>query len=279
MLTSKQNNETAIHQQIIPHDLTAEIKILAEKLYPLSKSKNEMARQVLADYYLKALTAEILVVHRPGGWGNTSWDGVQDWEKSIVTGVTSSLERFGYNIAMVQYFRSGDGIWRHIRDLPRQMRFFITGSNHKADAMKEKLTFILRKLPDLRIVLVGASQGAAFNNAVMIRIPEAVKDRIYSLELGTFFPYMKHRQLSSQNLAIDSNGLMPDPMCQRNLRAGFKAYFSAFYRWFRHKLRGENVKFTNCINTPGHEYKWEYEAVNVPIVNFLSEKLGVKQTS
>jgi len=257
--------------------LTQEIAALAAKLYPHSRQKREQSRRVLTDYYAQAEHTDVLVIHSPGGWGNMPWDGVQDWEKSIVTGVTNTLGKLGYNSSMVQYFRSGGGIWRHLRDLPKEMRFAISGGNYRADVMEEELGFILKKLPRLKIVLVGASQGASFHNAVMMRLGN--RERVYSLELGTFFPHMKRRRLTEHTLAIDNNGLMPDPMCQRNLRAGFKAYFSAFYRWFKYRLQGKNVKFTNCINTPGHEYKWEYAAVHLPITEFLTAKLGVKQSS
>ncbi len=254
-----------------------EIDALAQRLYPRNDKKREQSRSVLLDYYEKAKDTDVLVVHSPGGWGNTDWPGIQDWEKSIVTGVTLTLEKLGYNNSMVQYFRSGNGIIRHMRDFPKELRFFTSGDNYRADVMMEELNFLINKLPSLKIVLVGASQGAAFNNAAMMRLSH--RENVFSIELGTFFTHMKRRLLTDHTLAIDSNGLMPDPMCHRDLWTGYKAYVSAFSRWFRSKMQGKKIKFTNCINTPGHEYKWEYQAVNVPIIQFLTAKLGVKQSS
>jgi len=257
--------------------LAQEIAAFAARLYPHNRKKREQSRRVLADYYAKAANTDVLVIHSPGGWGNMPWEGVQDWEKSIVTGVTNTLDKLGYNSTMVQYFRSGDGIWQHLCDLPKEIRFALSGGNYRADVMGEELSFIMNKLPRLQMVLVGASQGASFHNAVMMRLSN--REQVYSLELGTFFPHMKRRRVTENTLAIDNNGLMPDPMCQRNLRAGFKAYLGAFYRWFNYRIQGKKIKFTNCINTPGHEYKWEYAAVNLPITEFLTAKLGVKQSS
>jgi len=254
-----------------------EIDTLVKKLYPHNSNKRLQSRARLVDYYSKAKGADIFVIHSPGGWGNTEWESIQTWEKSNVTGVTLTLEKLGYTYVVVQYFRSGNGIIRHMRDLLKEIKFFYTGVNYRANVMSEEIQFITRHLPALKIVLVGASQGAAFDNATMMLLGET--DRVYSIELGTFFPHMKRRRLTARTLAIDNNGLMPDPMCQRDLWAGYKAYMSAFYRWFKYKIKGKKVKFTNCINTPGHEYKWEYKAVNIPVTEFLTAKLGVKQSS
>ena len=67
-------------------------------------------------------------------------------------------------------------------------------------------------------------------------------------------------------------------MAQRNLRAGTKAYAAAFFRWARARLRGRPVKFTNCINVPGHEYRWEYPVVQEKIREFLKANFGNDRT-
>jgi hypothetical protein len=101
-------------------------------------------------------------------------------------------------------------------------------------------------------------------------------ERVYSIELGTFFAHMRRRQLTKRNLAIDNNGFMKDPMCQRDLWQGTKSYFKAFVRWFNYKIQGKPVKFTNCINTPGHEYQWEFPEVKGRITRFLRDSFGEK---
>jgi hypothetical protein len=122
---------------------------------------------------------------------------------------------------------------------------------------------------------VGASQGAAFDNAVMTHLENA--GSVYSIELGTFFAHMRRRILTQHNLAIDSNGLMSDPMCHRDLWKGTKSYFKAFVLWFKYEAHGKHVKFTDCINTPGHEYQWDYPEVHGRITKFLTNVLGEKR--
>ncbi len=142
--------------------------------------------------------------------------------------------------------------------------------------MATELKFIARHTHNLRVILIGASQGAAFSNAVMRQLGKL--HQIYSIELGIFFPHMSRRVVTERTLAIDSNGLAPDPMAHRNLKAGFKAYVIASFRWTGYRLEGKRVRFTNCVNVPGHEYNWEYPAVQQPIVDFLETNFGAKVT-
>jgi hypothetical protein len=191
-----------------------------------------------------------------------------------VTGVTATLEKFGYSYAVVQYFRSGNSWVRFINDVWKEARFFFTGASPRAQVMSEELNLLVRHLTGVKIILVGASQGAAFNNAAMRKLGN--RERVYSIELGTFFPHMPRRIVTERTLAIDSNGLMSDPMCHRNLWAGTKSYISAFYRWFKSWALGKPMKFTHCINTPGHEYQWEYPAVHTNITEFLTARFGMR---
>lgn len=252
-----------------------EIELLAQKFFKRSHSKREELISGFQTFFTKAIGKDFLIVHSPGGWGNTKWEGLLEWEKSIVTGVTATLEKLGYSYSIVQYFRSGDGWLRHMRDILKESRFFITGVSPRAQVMSEVLKLLAKNLTELKVILVGASQGAAFNNAAMQFVGN--QERIYSIELGTFFPHMSHRILTDRTIAIDSNGIMRDPMCNRDLWAGTRSYFKAFYRWIMYKIQGKPVKFTHCINTPGHEYQWEYPAVHTNITEFLTARFGMRR--
>jgi hypothetical protein len=250
---------------------------LAKKYYRWNRRKREQLVDRLHTFFTQAVNKDFLVIHSPGGWGNTQWEGLLGWEKSIVTGVTSTLKNLGYSYSVVQYFRSGDGWIRHMMDIPKEARFFFSGGSPRAKVMSEELNLILNNMTGSNVILVGASQGAAFNNLAMRKLGE--HERIYSIELGIFFPHVPRRVISKQTLAIDSNGIQPDPMCHRNLWAGTKSYIKAFYRWFKGHVEGKPVKFTHCINTPGHEYQWEYPAVHKNITEFLTARFGMKTRS
>jgi hypothetical protein len=228
------------------------------------------------DIFTRVRGKDFLVIHSPGGWGCTQWENLLNWEKSIVTGVTATLERLGYSYTMIQYLRSGNGWWGHTKDIYKEAQFFLAGLSFRAEVMAEEMRLLTKHLPGLKVVLVGASQGAAFNNAAMMRMADLA--RVYSIELGTFFPHMPRRLITDRTLAIDSNGLRRDPMCERDLWTGFRSYVKAFFKWFQQRAAGQRPKFTHLINTPGHEYNWEYPAVRSGITAFLTERFGVKQS-
>ena len=138
---------------------------LAAKLFPGNSRKRKLFFNSLQEIYSSARTSEILVIHSPGGWGNANWDNLQDWEKSIVTGVTATLEKLGYSYIMKQYFRSGDELWGRPSWI-REGQFFLTGKSFRAEVFAAQLKFLTVNLPQLKIILVGASQGAAFENKV-----------------------------------------------------------------------------------------------------------------
>jgi hypothetical protein len=252
-----------------------EIEQLAQKLFRRNARKRQQVIDRMLDYVNKAQGKEVLVIVSPGGWGNTPIENLQDWEKSIVNGVTEALSRLGRRWALAQYLRSGPTFWWHFRDLDKEAAFFFLGKSPRAEAMAEQLKLLTRILPDIKILLLAVSQGAAFDNAAMKSASD--NPNIYSIELGTFFPQMPRRILSPRTLAIDSNGLQRDPMCERDLWAGTKSYIKAFSCWSRALSQGKKIKFTHCINTPGHEYKWEHPAVGIRIVTFLTTHFGWAQ--
>lgn len=161
-----------------------------------------------------------------------------------------------------------------MRDVKEEACFFLKGKSSKAKIMAAELKFIAQHINNLKVILIGVSQGAAFGNAVM-RQPGDLH-QVYSIELGICYPHVSRRVVTERTLAIDSNGLMPDFMIRRNLKARFKAFITAFFRWFKHRLEGKPAKFTHLINLPGHEYSWEYPEVRQQIGDFLDINFGTK---
>jgi len=253
--------------------LQAEASALAQQLYGGRKKRVNLTERLL-DICTRGQDKDFLLIHNPGGFGSTPLEQCLDWERSIVEGVSATIGRLGYNWLLTQYFRSGHTWWAHMFDMKEQLRFFVKGRCARVKVMAAELSFITRHLKDIIVILVGASQGAAFSNAVMRQLGDS--QRIYSIELGLFFPHMSRRVITERTLAIDSNGMMPDPMAHRNLRAGFKAYVTAPFRWIKYQLQGEPQKFTYCINTPGHEYNWEYPGVHQRVIDFLERNFGRK---
>ncbi len=248
--------------------LEEEARLLAQQLFGNDFKKYASFSNRLLDIGTRAQGKDFLLIHNPGGFGSTPLEQCLQWERSIVEGVSTTIDRLGYSWLLTQYFRGGNNWWAHVRDIKEQARFFFKGKSPKAEVMAAELKFITQHISNLKIILIGASQGAAFSNAVMRQLDEL--HQVYSIELGIFFPHMPRRVVTERTLAIDSNGVMPDPMAHRNLKAGFKAYLTAPSRWVKYRLQGKPEKFTYCINTPGHDYNWEYPEVQRQIVDFLN---------
>jgi len=266
------NNE--LGSQNHPVSKEEEISHLAQQFFGADVKKRASFTDRLWDTYTRAKGKDFLLIHNPGGWGCTPLEGLLEWERSVVEGVSATIERLGYDHLLTQYFRSGSSSWAHIWGLVKEARFFIGGKSPEAEIMAAELRFITRHIKNLKVLLIAASQGAAFSNTVMRQLGESLP--VYSIELGLFFPHMSRRVITERTLALDSNGLMPDPMSHRNLRAGLRAYVTAPYRWVKYQLQGKPQKFTYCINAPGHDYSWEYPEVKQRVTDFLTANFGTK---
>ena len=250
--------------------LTKEASHLAEQLFDNDVKKCASFSNRLLDICTRAQGKDFLIIHNPGGWGTTPLEHLLQWERSIVEGVSATIEGLGYSWLQMQYFRTDNG-WREIiRDIKEQFRFFAS----KAKVMAAELKFVTRHLNTPRVILIGVSQGAAFSNAVVRQLGEL--HQVYSIELGMPFPYKSRRIITENTLALDSNGLMPDALMEWDIATIVKTYFAAPYRWIKYRLQGKPEKFTYCINVPGHDYNWEYPEVQGQVEDFLKTSFGTK---
>jgi hypothetical protein len=236
---------------------------LARQLFGGNTKKCTDFTDRLLDIYARAQGKNFLIVHSPGGWGNTYIKRCLPWERSIVNGVGATLGKMGYSRLLVQHFRSGTGLWEWTRDMRAQSRFFKV----KAEILAAELRFLSRHLDNLRVILVGISQGAAFNNAVMQHLKGL--ETVYSVELGIFFLQKSRRMIGERTLVIDSNGVIPDAMMEWNILSMFMAFCGAPFRWVKNRLKGTPIKFSHCVNAPGHEYSWKHPEVRRQIEGFL----------
>ena len=230
----------------------------------------------LLDICTRAQGKDFLLIHNPGGWGGAPLEHCMRWERSIVEGVSDTIERLGYSWLLIQYFRSGNSWWAHMQDVKEQARFFLKGKSSKVGIMAAELKFIAQHINNLKVILIGVSQGAAFGNAAILQISGL--RQVYSIELGMPFFYRSRRVVSERTLAVDSNGLMPDALMEWDIITMVKAFSAAPFRWIKYRLQGKPVKFTHCINLPGHDYNWDYPEVRQQVGDFLSTNFGTKSS-
>jgi pimeloyl-ACP methyl ester carboxylesterase len=250
--------------------LREEADRLAGQLFGSGEAGSDFANQLL-DVCARAKGKDFLIVHNPGGWGHARLDECLAWERSIVAGIKGVVEEMGYSLLLTQYFRSGRGWREQMRDLRDQFSFFAP----KARAMASWLRFILTHVNDIKVILVGISQGAAFGSSVMRQLGGSYP--VYSIELGFPFQYKSWRIITERTLAMDSNGVRPDVLAQGNLRVGAGILMAAPFKWIWHRLRGRRVAFAHCVNAPGHEYDWSNPEIQKPIRDFLKTCFGAKK--
>ncbi|MFC2004605.1 hypothetical protein ACFLUY_00090 [Chloroflexota bacterium] len=251
--------------------LEEEANGLAEQLFEGDIQKRASFTGRLLDICTRVRDKDVLLIHNPGGWGTTRLENLLQWERSIVEGVSDTIEKLGYTCLLMQYFRTNSG-WRAIAgDIKEQTRFFIS----KARIMATELEFVTRHFDTLQVVMIGVSQGAAFSNAVTQYLNGL--DQVSSIELGIPFPYKSRMIITEKTLALDNNGLMPDALMEWDVPTIVRTYFGAPFRWIKYRLQGNRIKFTYCINVPGHDYNWDYPEVHRQIEDFLKLNFGTKR--
>ncbi len=258
--------------------MTADYSALREEAHHLARQlfgdKTERVSSFtdrLLDIYITARDKDFLLIHNPGGWGNNVLEHCVQWERNMVAGTCATIERLGYTWQLAQHLRSGTSWLERMRDVRDQFGFFAA----KARILATEVEFVTRHVENLKVVLIGASQGAAFVNAAMQQLTRL--QRVYSVELGMFFPYISRRVITERTLSLDWNGLVPDAAVRRDIMAGVRAYVAAPFRWAKHWLKGRPVKFSNCVNVRGHNYDWGYPYVQRRVVDFLETNFGTKQ--
>lgn len=244
---------------------------IAQRLFPKETKQKAAFISRLIDSYNTVKNKDTIIMHNPGGWGCTDIENLIYWERSVVEGLKNTLTKMKRNWALLQYFHAGVKSFDHLKNSPEQFRFYFTGKFFKAELLAAELNFLTAHINNLKVILLGVSQGAGFGNTVMKHVGN--NHNIFSIELGTFFVLMKRRVLTERTLALDSNGLVPDPVNHFNIKPAVKAYLTAPYRWIKYRLDGKPEKFTYCVNVPGHDYRWELPGVGAKIEEFLTAKL------
>jgi hypothetical protein len=252
----------------VPLSLWEEACHLGRQLFGEDAAKISCFTERLMAIYQDARDKDFLLIHNPGGWGNSPLEGCLHWERSVVAGISATLERLGYKLSFSQHFRGGAGWREHLRDVQDYVRFF----SGKRQVLAAEVEFLTRHIENLRVILIGISQGAGFSNAVMQRLNEL--KRVYSIELGVFFYHRPRRVITERTLAIDHNGLAPDALIEGDLLTLVMTLPMACLRWVKYRLKGEPVKFSRCIKLAGHDYHWEYPRVSQQIGDFLRTHFG-----
>ena len=251
--------------------LREEARRLGRQLFGDDLGKGARFAERLMAIYQDARDKDFLLIHNPGGWGNSPLESCVHWERSVVAGISATLEKLGYSLSLSQHFRSGVGWRTHLRDIRDYIRFFTV----QRRVLAAEVEFLTRHIENLEVILIGISQGAGFSNAVMQRLSSL--KRVYSIELGVFFYHRPRRVITERTLIIDHNGLATDAVIEGDLVTMLMTLPMAFFRWVKYRLKGRPIQFSRCIKLAGHDYHWEYPKVSQQIGDFLKLNFGAKR--
>ncbi len=267
-MDGKKNNMVEISG--VDLTLREEARYLGQQLFGNRLEKIDNFTNRLLDISTRVRGKDFLLVHNSGGWGSADMGHCLQWERSLVTGVSDTMEKLGHTSLLIHYLRTGRGWREKIRDVKEQFQFFA----FKARLMATELRFLTQHINPPKVLLIGVSQGAAFSNAVMRDLTDL--GLVYSIELGMPFNQRSQRLVTEKTLVLNSNGLMPDATVQGNLVGALEAYLVGPFKWLMYQLRRRPVRFAQCINAPGHDYDWGYPEVKQQIEDFLKLNFGTK---
>ena len=117
-------------------------------------------------------------------------------------------------------------------------------------------------------MMIGLSNGAAFADEVMQRLPETAQNRVCAIEVGP--PFLNPSDAGESVLRLSN--LDRDPVAMGEwwilMRTYGRGLFGLAYAW----LTGREWSRAEALHFPEHDYSWP--GVRQEVVSFLDGWLG-----
>jgi hypothetical protein len=206
----------------------------------------------------QAGNGKVLIIFNPGGWGDTRIEDAQDF-KHIMEGVQNSLKNENVSSDVVTYMRTGDGFWSKLDGFKEQVLYF----KNQSKILSGEIEKYLSENKEKKIILAGLSNGAAFINSTMEKLPRSIRDRVLVIEVGT--PFWSNPPKLKNVLALDNGG--KDALSKGKIGDLAASVAEMPFRWANEKMTRKNVRFSQVIDIPGHQYDWN--AISETVNEFL----------
>jgi len=204
----------------------------------------------------------LIIILNTGGWGD---GGIEKEEeaKSILEGVKTILCSWQWKYEVLAYERIKSRFSEKIRVLRAGYSYYV----HEAEKLSNKITHILKREGNTKVLLLGYSAGGILNIAVMKRLLK--EPRVYSMQFGTpfFAKYLKHPRVLDLRKKYDlvarghfgtfCMGLILG-ICIGFIRMGL--------------LR--TLHPTKAFHVPGHYYVWADEKIRNTVKKFLKNNFA-----
>ncbi len=253
---------------------------LAREVVGASRKAQSQFVDELLGLYRKVKDRDLVIVCNSGGWGTSPLSS--DYQgQSWLAGIETKLTQMGYNFCVIENIRTGSGLFERLFELKEGL----TQYPSKARETAAKINFLMQHFTDLKVLIVGQSNGAAFTSTVAKYL--ASNPRVYSIQVG--IPFWHRVCEVSRSLVIKNSGLGGDVLTKGDIVGLFKANWAKMLvinhvpsftpiDWLinRAVLIFASYCFGLGLHAPGHEYMWEHPGVGPMIEAFLVENFGSK---
>jgi hypothetical protein len=243
------------------------------------KAQEQFVTEVL-DLYSEVKDSELVIFCNSGGWGNKPLSS--DYQgQSWLTGMMEKLTQMGYEPCIIEDIRTGDSLIEHLFEFKEDL----TDYPSKSKVLAAKIDFLTQNISNLKVIITGQSNGAAFTGEVANRLKD--NPNVYSIQVGIPFWHRVHEV--GHSLVIDNSGIGSDALADRDLVAIIKSNWGKLLMlnhvpaftpvdWFisRAALILTSYKFGLGLLAPGHEYMWEYPGVGPVIEAFLVNNFSIQ---
>ena len=249
----------------VPQTVINDAARIAAELFSNSQRKLQNFTDQLLSTYVEARNSDVVVFFNPGGWGWNMTENSPGWG-SILNGIQAQLENQGYRPLMLNYRRTGSGIFGCLREFFEVARRY----PNKAKDLAWRVEFLTDNLPGLKVILAGESTGTVITDktmGILKNIP-----RIYSIQTGT--PFWHKPVTQDRTLLMNSNGAGIDTFSYGNIPAMIWATIKG---WMRLSSPDENPgNILSWLRAPGHDYSWQYPGVSSEVTSFLQSNFAKK---
>jgi hypothetical protein len=208
------------------------------------------------------LRSPVIIVAHIGGWGNVRVEEAHDI-LPVIEGVREELSARGINSILVPFYRTRGGFLGKLRTLGEMFALY----HSNADRLSGEIDRFLSRHPEQRVVMIGLSNGAEFEDEVMQRLSETAQGRVCAIEVGP--PFLKSSDADESVLRLSNHD--QDPVVTGEywilMRVRVEGLFQGVYTWLTGRERTKAGAFV-----AEHAYSWP--SVRQEIVSFLDGWLG-----
>jgi hypothetical protein len=247
----------------IPPSVVEDATKLAGEIVGGSQEKLQVFVDQLLTAYMEARDRDVVVVFNSGGWGWNLLDETPGWA-SIIDGIKSELDSFGYRSLVLSYQRTSKGL----RGCIREFIEVLSHSPSKARELAQRVEFLTSHFPNLKVIVAGESTGTVVTDSTMNILRD--NPHVYSIQTGT--PFWHNTASSDRTLLMNSNGKTIDTFSYGKVTAMLWATVKG---WFGLLEPEENPgTILSWLRAPGHDYSWQYPGVCSEVTKFLEKNFG-----